>query len=242
MLADRPGTIALPTAEIGRFTMFMASLAGTRQPSDTHLAVMASASVVENLNQIMRQLRDEDEWVWILGDDHIWQPDTLTDLLAALDENLDADIIVPLVTKRNPPWHLVLFHEAGEYDDGLPRWAPWPWEDIPEHGMFEVDAAGSAGMLVRREVLDTIGDPWFESTNGTVLNEDVIFCRKARAAGFRVFATADVVMGHLGIFNVRPARREGRWGALTEFSAAEEQFKHLFMPALDLDKPVVSGR
>jgi hypothetical protein len=108
--------------------------------------------------------------------------------------------------------------------------------------MFEVDAAGSAGMLVRREVLDTIGDPWFESTNGTVLNEDVIFCRKARAAGFRVFATADVVMGHLGIFNVRPARREGRWGALTEFSAAEEQFKHLFMPPLDLDEPVVSGR
>jgi Glycosyltransferase like family 2 len=243
MLADQPGTIALPTAEIGRFTMFMASLAGTRQPADTHLAVMASASVVENLNQIMRQLRPEDEWVWILGDDHIWQPDCLINLLAALDENLDADIIVPLVTKRNPPWHLVLFHETDQvHEDGLPRWAPWPWEDIPEHGMFEVDAAGSAGMLVRRQVLDEIGDPWFESTNGTVLNEDVIFCRKARAAGFRVFATADVVMGHLGIFNVRPARRDGRWGALTEFSAAEEQFKHLFMPTLDLDEPVVSGR
>ena len=42
-LQDSPGTIALPTSEIGRFTMFTVSIAGTRQPPDTHLSVMASA-------------------------------------------------------------------------------------------------------------------------------------------------------------------------------------------------------
>jgi hypothetical protein len=241
-LSDSPGTIALPTSEVGRFAMFTVSLAGTRQPADTHLAVMASASVVENLNQVIRQLRPEDEWVWILGDDHVWEPDCLQRLLAALDDNLDADIVVPLVTKRNPPWHLVLFREAGSYDDGLPRWQPIGWDEIPARGQFEVDAAGSAGMLVRREVLDTIGDPWFESSGTVILNEDVIFCRKARKEGFRIFATADVTMGHLGIFNVRPLRRDGRWGAMTEFSSAEEQFRHLFMPALDEQEPVASGR
>jgi hypothetical protein len=241
LLSESPGTIALPTSEIGRFAMFTVSLAGTQQPDNTHLAVMASASVVENLNQIMRQLRPEDEWVWILGDDHVWQSDCLLRLLEAMDETPEADVIVPLVTKRNPPWHLVLFREAGSYEDGLPRWQPYGWEEIPDNGVFEVDAAGSAGMVIRREVLDRIGDPWFENSGGVVLNEDVMFCRKARQEGFRVFACADVTMGHLGIFNVRPMRRNGRWGALTEFSSAEEQFRHLFMPDAE-PEAAVNGR
>ena len=243
MLADAPGTIALPTSEIGRFTLFTISLAGTRQPTDTNLSVMAGASVVENLNSVIRHLRPEDQWVWILGDDHVWPSDTLMRLLEAMDDNLDADILVPLVTKRNPPWHLVVFHEAGQYDDGVPRWKPYEWDEVPTHGLFEVDAAGSAGMLVRREVLDELGAPWFRSTDGVTLNEDVTFCADARRAGFRVFACADVAMGHIGIFNVRPAYREGRWGALTEFSSAQEQFRHLFMP--DAEKQherVANGR
>lgn len=243
LLSESAGTIALPTAEIGRFTMFMVSLAGTRQPENTHLSVMASASVTENLNAVIRQLRDEDEWVWILGDDHVWEHDCLLRLLDAMDANPEIDVLVPLVVKRNPPWHLVVFREAGEYEDGMARWAPFMWEEIPETGTFEVDAAGSAGMVVRREVLDRIGDPWFRSTGGVVLNEDVTFCSDARTHGFRVFATADVTMGHLGIFNVRPTRRGGRWGALTEFSSPEEQFRHLFMPDVEEPHPVaVNGR
>jgi len=242
MLSESPGTIALPISEIGRFTMFTVSLAATRQPADTNLTVMASASVVENLNHVIRQLRDEDEWVWIMGDDHVWQPDCLMRLLDTLDELPEADIVVPLVTKRNPPWHLVVFHEAGVYpDSGLPRWQPYTWEEIPDSGPFEIDAAGSAGMLVRREVLDVMGDPWFENSGHEILNEDVMFCMKARKLGFRIFATADVTMGHLGIFNVRPVRRGDRWGALTEFSTPEEQYRHLFMPDAE-QQAAVSGR
>jgi hypothetical protein len=242
-LAESPGTIALPTAEIGRFTMFMVSMAGTRQPNDTHLSVMASASVTENLNGVMRNLRDADAWVWILGDDHTWLSGCLMKLLETMDEHDEIDVLVPLVVKRNPPWHLVVFKDAGTFEDGMPRWKPFDWEEIPETGVFEVDAAGSAGMLVRREVLDTLGDPWFENSGKVILNEDVTFCKKVTEAGFRIFATADATMGHLGIFNVRPLRRGGRWGALTEFSSPEEQYRHLFMP--DIEEPheaTVNGR
>ena len=241
MLSTSPGTIALPTAEIGRFTMFTVSLAGTKQPENTHLSIMASASVTENLNAVIRNLRDEDEWVWVLGDDHVWPADALTSMLEILDDTPEADILVPLVVKRNPPWHLVVFREAGTYDDGLPRWQPFQWEEIPASGVFEVDAAGSAGMLVRRHVFDAIGDPWFRSTGGVVLNEDVTFCSDARNLGYGIYATADVTMGHLGIFNVRPMRRGGRWGALTEFSSPEEQFRHLFMPDIEEPHPAVTG-
>lgn len=241
MIKDSAGTIALPTAEIGRFTMFMVALAGTQQPMNTHLSVMASASVTENLNAVIRNLRDEDEWVWILGDDHTWMSDCLVTLLKTMDEHPEIDVLVPLVVKRNPPWHLVVFQEAGEYEDGMSRWRPLGWEEIPESGIFEVDAAGSAGMLIRREVLDAIGDPWFRSTGGVVLNEDVTFCSDARKLGYRVFATADATMGHLGIFNVRPLRRGGRWGALTEFSSPEEQYRQLFMPDIEEPHPEVAN-
>jgi len=76
--------------------------------------------------------------------------------------------------------------------------------------VFPVDAAGSAGMLIKREVLDEMGDPWFYSTKdtegrGVVLNEDVTFCTRARHEhGFTVYASADSTMGHIGIYNVRP--------------------------------------
>lgn len=243
-LSESPGTIALPTAEIGRFTMFMVSMAGTRQPERTHLSVMASASVTENLNSVIRQLRDEDEWVWILGDDHTWLSDCLMTLLETMDANPEIDILVPLVVKRNPPWHLVVFHEAGRYEDGMARWAPFTWDEIPQSGVFEIDAAGSAGMLVRREVLTAMGDPWFQSSGNVILNEDVTFCRKATDAGARIFATADATMGHLGIFNVRPMRHPdtGAWGALTEFSSPEEQFRQIFMPTVEQHEAVVNGR
>ena len=243
-LADSPGTIALPTHEMGRFLLFTVSIAGTNQPPGCYLNAAASASVTENLNTIMGGLRDEDAWVWIMGDDHCWSNTALVDMLRTLDRHPEIDVLVPLVTKRNPPWHLVIFDETGEHHDGTPAFRPIPWERVPAHGVFEVDAAGSAGMLIRREVIDAMDDPYFYSTldhNGrqVVLNEDVTFCTRIRHEhGFRVFATADVVLGHLGVFNVRPMHNGERWGALTEFSSMDDKFKHVFMP---VEEPTVVG-
>lgn len=245
MLQDSPGTIALPTSEIGRFTMFTVSLASTLQPAGTNLSIRASANVTENINHVLRDLRDEDAWVWIMGDDHVWQSDCLMTMLNVMDENPEIDILVPLVSKRNPPWHLVIFHAAGMHEDGLPAWKPFDWEEVPQSGVFEVDAAGSAGMLIRRHVIDEMPDPWFESTGGVFLNEDVTFCKKAGEMGYSIFATADATLGHLGIFNVRPAfsKKVDQWGALAEFSSPEEQFRHIFMPTMDDPAgDVVSGR
>lgn len=236
-LADSPGTIALPTSEMQRFLLFTISLASTDQPPGCYLDATASASVTENLNSIFSRLRDQDRWVWVMGDDHCWERQTLVKMLRLMDAHPEIDVLVPLCTKRNPPWHLVLFDEVGETDeDGNPLFQPLGWDRVPETGVFEVDAAGSAGMLIRREVIDTVGAPWFYSTmdpNGrqVVLNEDVTFCTRLRHEhGFRIFATSDVAIGHLGIFNVRPMFHDGRWGALTEFATMEERFRHIFMP------------
>ena len=117
-LADSPGTIALPTHEMGRFLLFTISLAGTNQPPGCYLNASASASVTENLNKICGDLRDEDAWVWIMGDDHCWSNSALVDMLRTMDRHPEIDVLVPLVTKRNPPWHLVIFDEVGQYARG----------------------------------------------------------------------------------------------------------------------------
>src|SRR4030095_6763431 len=91
----------------------------------------------------------------------------------------EIDVLVPLVTKRNPPWHLVIFDETGGHaDDGTPAFKPIPWGRAPSSGVFEIDAAGSAGMLIRRRVIDSMEQPYFYSTLDSggrpgVLDEEV---------------------------------------------------------------------
>lgn len=237
-LSETPGVVAVPTSEIGRFMLFTMSLAGTTQPYGSRIHAAASANVVENLNTIIREMLPGEGWVWILGDDHVWPNDTLQVLLGEMDAHPEIDILVPLVVKRNPPWVPVLYHRLDEFDeDGIQLLRTYGFDEIPPSGVFEVDAAGSAGMLIRRETLDLMGDPWFHSTPDTqgrsvTMNEDVTFCLHARELGQRVFATTAATMGHLGIFNVRPVRHPDtrKWVALTEFSSPDEQFRHLFMP------------
>src|SRR3546814_11448924 len=62
--------------------------------------------------------------------------------------DLEVDVIVPPCLKRSPPYDPVVYshqNEKGEYVG---------YNDLPEHGLVPVHAAGTAGMLIRRPVLD----------------------------------------------------------------------------------------
>jgi hypothetical protein len=224
-----PGTVAVPTTDIGRFTQFTVSLACTAMPPESFLSVRSSVSVVENLNGVIRDLRDIDRWVWIQGDDHVWRGNELIKMLEIMEEH-ELDILVPLVCKRNPPWDLVIYHDAGERD-GYPAFRTWTYDELPDDGLpFEVYAAGSAGMLVRREVLDALGEPWFVSSDGRVLNEDVLFCLRVKEKGYKVWATTEVQIGHIGIYRVFPAVKDDRWGSMVDFTSAGENYQQVWFP------------
>jgi hypothetical protein len=203
-----PGTIIIPCGDQGRWSVFTFALNDLSRPPDTATWGVRTMDVSAGLNAGIRELVGE--WAWIMGDDHVFAPDTLMKLL-----DLDVDVVVPLCAKRNPPFDLVLFSEEGSVmQDGreYPQYTFLSWEDVPEEGLFEVHAAGSAGMLVRKHVLDTVGDPWFESSSGAMINDDLEFCRKIREAGFIIHATADVWIGHISGYTVTPQLRDGTWG------------------------------
>jgi len=191
------GTIGVIGSELARYADFVAALTILGKPEDTRLIYTRTVDVVGNCNTICRNFRGEH--VLFLGDDHTFDPDLYLRLLA-----WDVDVVVPLCLKRTPPYDPVVYggqNERGEYYGA----------DLPSHGLTEVYAAGSAGMLVRRHVLEAIADPWFESHGG--LNEDLTFCQKVREAGFRIWCDVDTRIGHMSIHQIWPVHRDGGWHA-----------------------------
>ncbi len=74
---------------------------------------------------------------------------------------------------------------------------------IPPDGAtvpFKVHAAGFGCILMHRDILAKIEEPYFkyEYVNGKEFSEDFYFCKKAMAAGIDLWAVPDLLCGHLG--------------------------------------------
>lgn len=220
-MTSSPGTIGVPCADLARHTAFTYSLSTLIQPEGTVLRMQRSANICENLNAIIREL--EGDWLWVLGDDHVFEPDLLMRLLAH-----DVDIVVPMCWKRMAPFALVAYMEEGEtvLPDGetYPLWKPLAAHELPEHGLVPIDGAGGAGMLIKRHVLEALRDPWFENSTGSYVNEDVNFCLKAREAGFKVLLDVEAQLGHIGTFEIWPHRNDETAGFLLKFGNGNQIF------------------
>lgn len=190
------GTIGVLSNELTRYADFSIALVHHQTPPGTKLIWTKGVDVVGNMNRMVSGMQGD--WLWILGDDHVFDFDLLNRLLAH-----DVDIVVPLCLKRTPPYDPVVYSGQNDLDEYV------GYTDLPSEGLVEVHAAGSAGMLIRRHVLDAIPDPVFEAYGG--LNEDLTFCRKAREAGFTIWCDVEARLGHIGILAVWPLYEDGQW-------------------------------
>lgn len=200
------GTIICPTGGLIRHVEFAQSLSRLVTPLGTETVFPSHGSVGENLNRAFRELPADTQWVWLLADDHVFSPNLLMDLLAH-----DVDVVVPLCAKRTPPYRLVVGGGTTVERDGTtyPALRPFDLDEVPD-GLFPVELAGTAGMLIRREVIDEVGDPWFKSSDGLYMNEDFMFVRKVRAHGYEVMCDPHLYLGHIGSMQIWPGRHEGR--------------------------------
>lgn len=213
------GTIVLPVADIIRYPQFVYSLTTLQQPPDTNLSIIRSASIADNLNAAVKDLHGE--WLWQIADDHVFAHDLL---LALLDH--EVDIVAPVCFTRAPPFTPVIYTEHGTHQwDGreYPGYLPRGLHEFPKKGLVEVQACGGAGMLIRKHVFDAIGSPWFEDTAGSVANNDLEFCRKAREHGFKVLVDCAARLGHVGNFTIWPEHRNGKSGFLLDFGNGKDE-------------------
>jgi hypothetical protein len=213
------GAICIASGELSRYPAFTESVVNLLRPTGTTIQYNCGSNISANFNCGIRDgLSHGAEWIWILGDDHEFESDTLLRLLER-----KVDIIVPLVMRRQPPFIPVLFKDAyAETPAG--QFPPFHWSQLPRHGLLGPEQglryAGSAGMLIRRSVLDKMSDPWFEMGKlGTEYNnEDVYFCKKAREAGFEIYADMDVQLDHWTPMSLRPVRTHDQWAVAINLS------------------------
>lgn len=200
-----PGTIAFLTGDLGRYTEFWASLVKTARfgiPPGTNIISMKGMDVTANWNKALELMTGE--WLWIMGDDHVFDADLLPRLLV-----LDLDVVVPLCFTREAPFKPVVYsHNTIREEDGV---EVYHTANLPPTGVHEIHACGSAGMLIRKHVLDELERPVFQ-TSGFHQNEDLNLCRKIREAGYKIHCCVDLRLGHIGLVGIFPLWMGDRWG------------------------------
>ncbi|MEU3778194.1 glycosyltransferase [Streptomyces sp. NPDC032472] len=134
------------------------------------------------------------QWLWLLHDDSAPEPDALTELLRVAEENPDAAVIGPKLRGWYDNKQLleagVTIARSGRRWTGLDRRE----QDQGQHDQVRgVLSVSTAGMLVRRDVYDSLGG--FDRRL-PLMRDDVDLCWRAQSAGHTVLVAPDAVLRH----------------------------------------------
>lgn len=196
LFKELPGTVAVTADEAGRYTQFAICMQGLLIPPGSKTLWQVGNDIAGNRNRAVEQM--DGKWIWWIDDDHAFPPGILKELLRH-----DVDIVAPLCLRRQQPFDPVSFTSR----DSI---TVLPLHDLPESGLVEVEACGSAGMLVKRHVFDALEPPYFRMTEDGI-SEDIYFSDKARAAGFKIHTDLGTPLGHITTAVVWPTYAEGEW-------------------------------
>ncbi len=209
------GIIGVAASRNARYSAFTEDLANLDMPYETWVVIKTGIDIATNRRNIVRQALDEErDWVWFVDDDMVFDALILNRLLRH-----QLPIVASLYLNRVPPFYAMAFNERTIDDQGRPAWKPVSLDGAPDEGLAEVVAAGTAGMLVKREVFEAIEyDTWFIQDGTT---DDIAFCERVTAAGFKIWLDLGSPMGHISIHEVWPRRDEG-WHVGLQLSEKEE--------------------
>lgn len=142
-------------------------------------------------------LKTDADWLWMIDTDMVFPPDALNTLLK------DADPITNPITgglcfTYGPQQTATTMYR---FDNGLVAKA----ETYPQNAVIQVDATGTAFILIHRKVLENMAQhiqgpaPWFDFTqdNNRIFGEDITFCVRARQLGYPVTVNTAAKIGHL---------------------------------------------
>jgi FkbM family methyltransferase len=150
-----------------------------------------------NIDQVRNLIAD---WV-VKGYDYLFSvdsdiafpPDTLTRLLAH-----DRDMVSGLYIQRKPGQHILEVYEH----NGHGGVGNIPYEKLVGRGLVEIAGCGFGCVLIKAEVMRAIPYPHFKYHSAidhrNTISEDVDFCRKTLASGFKIWADTDIHCRHIG--------------------------------------------
>jgi len=198
------GVIGIPTHFLGRYREFDICIDALKYPEGSVIKRMASENIPLNCNNAIRaMLLGDYEWVWIVGDDHVFNPNIIYKLL-----DHEVDVVVPLCVSRSYPYKYYVY----ENSDTNYKWLGRFFLDGKD-GLVDISgyATSSTGMLIRRHVVEDIIDaPWFENCPiaRELLREDLVFCDKLRKHDVKLYIDTDTPMGHITHMAAWPMRNK----------------------------------
>mgnify|MGYP001582296668 FL=1 len=154
-------------------------------------------------NEVGEAALSNPDWdtAFMMDDDMIFPPDTIVRANAVMTAHPEIDILTGVYFHKRFPHTPHLYEEALE-PSYLHKY--WPVIDFRERadneGLLEVEGAGAGIMFVRRYVFEKVKKPWF--VFNARVGEDFYFCKKARTAGFRVFADVNMQAVHMAVIEV----------------------------------------
>jgi hypothetical protein len=201
-----PGTVGILSGDQTRWAWFAQSVLALQAelPPGSIVLWCQGLWISAAVNTLVRAMQGE--WLCIMADDHKFAPDLVTRMLEH-----ELPVVAPLCCLRRYPFQPSLF-----YEDAHQHYQGYTWPELAgKSGLMPVDAMGGPGMVVRREALDALGDPWYENhpMHREAPHEDLYFFSKLRRAGFQPYVDLDTPIGHILPVSVVPTPgQDGRWG------------------------------
>jgi len=196
------GIVGVIANDSARYSLFSSCIDRLQLPDGWRKEWLIGGDWCGARNSLCRLvLEDKDaEYLWFMDDDHAFPPSMLKKLLAH-----QKSLVTPICLTRTHPFTPVQYTQKL---DGEFQYLPIPLSESATEGLVEIEAGGCAGMLIHRDVIEAVGSPWFEYTDRS---EDIVFCEKAKAAGFTLNADLSVRLGHITTAVVYPHATEDGW-------------------------------
>lgn len=133
--------------------------------------------------------------ILFLDVDHRHHPETITKLLSH-----KLPIVSGLSYTRNADYEPCMFRGMINKYETITEWE--------ENSLVEVDSVGASCLLVDMKVFNDIQRPYFkfmENPDPTAkygIGEDVVFCNKAKQAGYKIYVDTSCTNKHIGQIEV----------------------------------------
>ncbi len=199
-----PGVVCVPSAMLGRYREFDVCMSKLITPLGTEVQWRLGLNIVSAINNSIRSMFEHDlHWLWIADDDSLFDPNTLMRLLSH-----DVPVVAPFILRRSNPMVPTLCKPFG---DTYIRPGFDHYKD--KTGLVDITGwcVGAAGLLIKREVLEKLDDPWVENDKSTQIDFDIYFCRKLSDAGISLHIDLDTKVGHMTHVAVWP-KSDGKGG------------------------------
>jgi len=189
---DKEKTIAIcvPTTGLLHWR-FAADFMALQLPFSTRVIWQVRTMIDTARNLLVKKALEDVtvSYIVMIDDDMTFKQDFLMRLIAH-----DVDVVGGLAFKRTPDYHPCVYKKKEGTDDHFP---------ILPQVFQEVDAIGTGGIMIKREVFEKLKYPFFEtwydeSNPDKHFSVDFDFCMKAKSAGIKLFVDPDAEMGHIG--------------------------------------------